>query len=254
MADKFLFSNNAKSTLASGITAVATSIFLQVGDGALFPSPGTGERFAVTLVDASGNIEIAHCTSRTVDTLTVVRAQEGTTGIVFASGDIIELRLTKGALDEFNQRTVDTPIPASTNMLFNQSSAPTGWTQDASQNDRVIRIVSGAGAGTGGSWTISGVSVDSHTLTESEIPAHDHGSAGGHTHGLDLYGFSGGPSVTEATFDSDGTYTGTVNTNSNGAHTHSSFGGGGGHTHGLTIGSAWRPAYRDVIACTKNAY
>lgn len=104
MADTFLFANNARSTLASGITAVATTIFLQTGDGAKFPSPAASERFAVTMVDSSGNIEIAYCTSRTTDTLTVVRAQEGTSGIVFASGDVIELRMTDGALDNVPQK------------------------------------------------------------------------------------------------------------------------------------------------------
>lgn len=100
----FLFANNARSTLASGITAVATSIFLQTGDGAKFPSPGASEQFALTLVDSSGNIEVAYCTSRATDTLTVVRAQEGTSGIPFASGDVAELRLTDGALDNVPQK------------------------------------------------------------------------------------------------------------------------------------------------------
>ena len=36
------FANNAKSTLASGITAVATSLTIQAGKGALFPSTSGG--------------------------------------------------------------------------------------------------------------------------------------------------------------------------------------------------------------------
>jgi len=104
MADTFLFANNARSTLSAGITSVATSIFLQTGDGAKFPSPGASERFTVTLVDSSGNIEIAYCTTRVSDTLTVTRAQEGTSGIAFLSGDVCELRLTDGALDNVPQK------------------------------------------------------------------------------------------------------------------------------------------------------
>jgi len=103
MADTFLFANNARSTLASGITSVATSIFLQTGDGALFPSPGAGERFTITLVDSSGNVEIAYCTSRTSDTLTVTRGEEGTTNIAFLSGDVCELRFTDGTLGNIPQ-------------------------------------------------------------------------------------------------------------------------------------------------------
>ncbi len=103
MADKFLFANNAKSTLASGITAVATSIFLATGDGALFPSPGANEKFAVTLVDSSGNVEIVYCTARSSDTLTVSRQQESTVGIPFLAGDVCELRFTDGALANIPQ-------------------------------------------------------------------------------------------------------------------------------------------------------
>jgi len=40
-----LFANNAESTLASGITAGQTSITLNTGDGALFPSPSGGDCF-----------------------------------------------------------------------------------------------------------------------------------------------------------------------------------------------------------------
>lgn len=104
MADTILFANNAVSTLSAGITAVATSIFLQTGDGALFPSPGAGQEFRATLADASGNIEIVKCTSRSTDTLTVVRAQEGTTGYAFLAGDKIELRLTKESVERLAQK------------------------------------------------------------------------------------------------------------------------------------------------------
>lgn len=103
MADKFLFANNAKSTLASGITAVATSIFLQTGDGAKFPSPGANQRFSVTLVDSAGNVEIAYCTSRTSDTLTVTRGEESTVAQAFVAADICELRFTDGALQNIPQ-------------------------------------------------------------------------------------------------------------------------------------------------------
>lgn len=104
MADTFLFTNNAKSTLASGITAIATSIFLAPGDGALFPDPGPNEQFAVTLVDASQNIEICYCTERVTDTLTVIRGQEGTSGLPFIIGDIVSLRVTSEMCGYFVQQ------------------------------------------------------------------------------------------------------------------------------------------------------
>lgn len=88
-----LFTNNAQSTLLADITNVATSLAVQSGKGALFPAPVAPNYFLVTLDDGT-NIEIMKCTSRSTDTLTVTRAQEGTTGFAFVAGAKVELRLT----------------------------------------------------------------------------------------------------------------------------------------------------------------
>ena len=106
MADTFLFANNAKSTLASGITNIQTTLITQPGEGALFPSPGAGQHFPVTLVDASGKKEVAYCTSRSSDTFTILRAHEGTTGRAFASADAVELRWTKGTAEQAAQKAL----------------------------------------------------------------------------------------------------------------------------------------------------
>lgn len=104
MAVKFLFTNNATSSLASAVTAGATTWYLNPGDGAKFPDPGANEQFNVTAVDQNGNIEVVVCTARVTDTLTVVRAQDGTTAIPFAAGDLVELRLTNQAIGNLAQR------------------------------------------------------------------------------------------------------------------------------------------------------
>lgn len=106
MADKILFANIVKSTLAAGITDVAVSLSVQAGHGTKFPSPVAGEYFKLKLKDAAGNYEIVHCTARVVDTLTIVRAREGTTGRAFAGGDKVEIVVTKETLDTFPQRGV----------------------------------------------------------------------------------------------------------------------------------------------------
>jgi hypothetical protein len=93
------FANNAYSTLASGITNSATSITLTTGEGARFPALTGSNYFLATLIDASNNLEIVKCTTRSTDVLTVVRAQESTTGRAYATGDRIELRITAGVLD-----------------------------------------------------------------------------------------------------------------------------------------------------------
>lgn len=99
MADTFLFRNNAVSTLLSPITNIATSIFLQTGEGLLFPTPVAGQRFAATLTNAAGDIEIVYCTDQpNADELTVVRGQEGTTPLAWSAGDSISMRLTMGVM------------------------------------------------------------------------------------------------------------------------------------------------------------
>lgn len=91
-----LFTNNAASTLASGITNVATSLTLATGHGVLFPSPTGGDWFALTLTQATSETswEIVKVTARSGDVLTIERAQEGSIGAAWATDDKAELRLT----------------------------------------------------------------------------------------------------------------------------------------------------------------
>ena len=112
------FANNAYSTLASGITDSATSITRTTGEGARFPTPTGGDYFLATLIDASNNLEIVKCTTRSTDVLTVVRAQESTTGRAYATGDRIELRITAGVLEALYD---DTTVGGATGVDFNDN-------------------------------------------------------------------------------------------------------------------------------------
>jgi len=95
-----LFANNASSTLASAVTNSSTSLSLAAGEGSLFPNPTAGDWFLLTLTQAMGpesSWEIVRCTARSADTLTVVRAQEGTVAVAWSTAKA-ELRLTAAAL------------------------------------------------------------------------------------------------------------------------------------------------------------
>jgi hypothetical protein len=111
-----LFTNNPSSLLASGITNVSSTLALTPGTGTLFPSPGAGQIAVVTVEDVSGNIEIMWCTSRSADSLTVTRAQEGTTALTFASGSRVELRVTAGTLAGFLQKGGGDTLSGTTNL------------------------------------------------------------------------------------------------------------------------------------------
>jgi hypothetical protein len=103
VADTFLFTNNAVSTLASGINDTDGTLFLNPGDGAKFPSPAAGQRFAATLMDAAGNIEIVYCSARSTDTLTITRNEESSGAKSWLAGDTISLRITAGILNQILQ-------------------------------------------------------------------------------------------------------------------------------------------------------
>ena len=90
------------------------------------------------------------------------------------------------------------PFTAGTLMLFQQTTAPTGWTKQTTHDNKALRVVTGT-ASSGGSNTFSGVfntavavsgtsnnstvtisgSTAGHTLSLSEIPSHRH-LEGGH--------------------------------------------------------------------------
>lgn len=97
--------NNAFGFLQSSISNSATSISLQSGYGANFPSLTSGEYFYATFADTAGAYEIVKCTARSGDVLTVTRAQEGTTAQSFAAGSRVELRVTaQSVIDAIDDR------------------------------------------------------------------------------------------------------------------------------------------------------
>lgn len=111
-----LIANNAVGALASSINTSVLTLALGSGQGALFPSPGAGEFFYITLTRASdGGIEIMKCTARSTDTLTVVRAQDGTTAKTFATSDRVELRFVRAIHTNYPQLdTANTFVPRQT--------------------------------------------------------------------------------------------------------------------------------------------
>ena len=96
------FTNNAQTTLAAGITNVATSLTVATSSGALFPAITSPDYTYVTIINANTPtvFEIVKVTARSGDVFTITRAQEGTTAQAWATGDKVELRLTAFMLAE----------------------------------------------------------------------------------------------------------------------------------------------------------
>ncbi len=199
-----------------------------------------------------GSIDLVHMSSESVDEDNLHISNAGSNGQFLAkqSGNAGGLTWTTITTEDF--------IPDGTVMVFWQSAAPTGWTKVATQNDKVLRVVSGTGGGTGGDWAMSSGETSSsngaHTHTSA---AHTHTGAA-HTHTGAAHTHTGGSLAAGAH---------TLSTSEMPAHTHnsvvyqsnwqygwghgvvfaggsgtnfatSSTGGGGSHSHSLSGTSA----------------
>lgn len=171
-----------------------------------------------------------------------------------------------------------------TKMLFVQTTAPTGWTKDTTNNDKALRVVSGT-ASTGGSASFSsvftsqtpsgtvavsvgagtlgvntsGLSAGATTLSTSQIPSHNHEDP----MGSENLGLGWGYGVTSSSWRPG------MNPNTYPRPLTSPTGGGGSHSHtvsgtatitgtptgsGTFTGTAMNFAvqYVDVIIATKD--
>lgn len=59
-------------------------------------------------------------------------------------------------------------FPSGTKLLFYQATAPIGWTQVTTQNDKALRVVSGLGGGSGGTSAFTTV------FSSRTVPLVDH--------------------------------------------------------------------------------
>lgn len=182
-----LFANNAKTTLAAGISSSATTLTVASGTGALFPTPVAGvSAFKVTLVSASvpTSNEICLCTARSGDTLTIVRAQEGTTAKAFVLNDTVanfDTADVMGALvqSEQLQSNYYTYLTGGGTPNVITATAPSRLT---ALSDGMVFIIKASGANTGavtfnltlGSTATGALAVvkgNNVALTASDIPA-----------------------------------------------------------------------------------
>lgn len=181
-----LFANNANGTLAAPITSAATSLTLNVGQAALFPSPTSPDGFYVTLTDAATqtNIEIVLVTAVAGNIFAITRAQDGSFAQSWLAGDIVSLRAI--ALE---MRLWNAVVPSGGIIMWSGSTAsiPNGWVLcDGTNGTPNLKdsFVIGAGnlyavGATGGATSV--------TLTQAQLPSHTHAATAivndpGHAH------------------------------------------------------------------------
>ena len=144
--------------------------------------------------------------------------------------EVVTARGIEASLDDRITRIIE----PGTKMAFFQAAAPYGWTQDLSHDDKMLRVVAGAGGGSGG--TDSPISHfhtgGDHVLTIAEMPAHSHSYSSG--------------VFQEDRVDGNSEW----GTQWESGKTTGSKGGNQPHNHGDT--DPYQPKYIDVIVCTKD--
>lgn len=182
----------------------------------------------------TGNVTLSHAD-------TSAQASVNNSGTTFIQDITLD---TYGHITGIGSASVTIPdfVPSGTAMLFQQTSAPTGWTKSTTHNDKALRVVSGTASSGGttafstamGTPSVSGtvgisgepavgnlaVSVSGNiagtTLSVNTLPSHSHNFTTRYTTGGNISG------VPRVSTNSGNNYTGgTSNTGNNGAHGHS---------------------------------
>lgn len=131
-------------------------------------------------------------------------------------------------------------FPSGTTILFYQASAPTGWTKLVTQNDKLIRVVSGTGGVAGGTNAFSSVMAQSvvggTAISIAQMPSHTHS-------------YQSPVGLASAELDAaPGADAGPGSTAAGTAATTGTQGGGATHNHTITMDIA----YIDIILAKKN--
>lgn len=107
MTSPLVVANNVASQLAANIGPSDTALLVTAGQGVRFPVISGGQHYFVTLIHfTTGAIEVVKVTSRSADTLTMVRGQDNTTPISFTTGSIVEMRLNSQIIRDIDYRTL----------------------------------------------------------------------------------------------------------------------------------------------------
>ena len=271
-ADRYITVTSATSGTVTGLNTVSTKLKVNPSTGAftatsLTPTNAVGVAYGGT-GNTSATAYAVQCGGTTSTGAFQSVSGVGTSGQVLTSAGA-------GALPTW--QTPGGGFAAGTAILFYQAAAPTGWTKSVTNDNKALRVVSGATGGSAGgsvafttafasqtpagsvstsisavsgSVGISGGSVGAYTLATTDIPSHTHSG-----------GLSFGNSAQYAQTNNNlPQSTNTGSTGGGGSHSHSfsaptgSFTFSSGTASSSFTGTAINLAvqYIDVIVCTKD--
>ena len=192
---KYIATNNAESTLASGVGAGDVTLTLTTGTGALFPSPGANEAFKLRLKEGA-TMEIVDCTSRLGDVCTVIRAREGTSASAFNAGASVVNTITAEHLmskidDDANVFSCDNHVSGTTNKVFT-----------ATEQSKLAGIAAGAEVNVNADWNAGSGDAQILNKPSTFAPSSHNNSAHSEPFGIVYYGTGAPPT---AVGKSDGT-------------------------------------------------
>lgn len=259
-ADTMPYFTSGTAAAATSLTAFARTLLGGASAAAMRTTLGLGNLATLSTVGAAeitdGAVGTAELAAAAVTNAKVADGAITTTKI--ADANITTAKVADAAITsaKLAAGVIPAAFPSGTKMLFNNTNAPTGWTKDTNAGlNHALRVTGGA-VGSGGSWNftdvftnrgISGsaagnnanISINAHTLSWNEMPAHTHdyalysGSSGGGTG-------SGGKSI----------FNTTTSAGANWAHAHGV--SQTAHGHSTYAELFMGVMYVDVIIATKS--
>ena len=246
-------------------TSVAAGTGISVGvvgaTNTISFGPITSAQLATALSDATGSGSAVFATSPTLVTPNLGTPTSGNLSNCTGSASALNVGFATSAASAATASNLNgtwTQMPAGTTTNFFQAAAPTGWTQNNTYTNHMMRIVSGTGGGSGGT---------NSPILNNVVPSHTHGFTtvgvsanhthydSGHTHNYDhgmqnISNYFSGGSYQGFAIGPIGTYTTTTGYASIGYmsadHSHS------GSTDNGSSQTNWTPQYIDNILCSKN--
>lgn len=244
--------NNVAALLEQAVTGI-TNVNVTASDVTLTSFNGAVDEARSSVLNISGtpgtarnviipNQKKTYLVKNTSDAVVGIKTVSGSAQTVGINSQSLVVCDGSNGVSAYLESFTATPaFPSGTRMLFQQTSAPTGWTKITTYNDAGLRIVSGAasaGGVTGFSTIFSGggVTSSSTAISTSQMPSHNHSLSPNFN-----------VNFSPALFDPGGL--GFLTSQAGGpTFSISSTGSGSGHTHTTTM----QLSYVDVIIASKD--